>query len=64
MRRSAIGGGLVAAVLVALAVAQAPKAVSEEAYRANNLGLAYLEQYDYPAAVTSFAERSSRRLCR
>ena len=54
MRRSAIGGGLVAAVLVALAVAQAPKAVSEDAYRANNLGLAYLEQYDYPAAVTSF----------
>ena len=26
----------------------------EDAYRANNIGLAYLEHHDYPAAVTNF----------
>src|SRR5688572_6949976 len=41
-----------------LAVQPAPKpggaAAREDAYRANNLGVAYLEQYNYEQAATSF----------
>jgi tetratricopeptide (TPR) repeat protein len=41
----------------AWAVSSAPPGVrsaSEDAYRANNLGVALLEQFDYPAAVEAF----------
>ncbi|HSL22814.1 MAG TPA: FG-GAP-like repeat-containing protein [Vicinamibacterales bacterium] len=60
--------GAAAAAIVAAALAAAahptqdtgrqtsasPVAVREEAHRANNRGVAYLEQFDFPAAVTSF----------
>ena len=55
---------MVAAVLLCLtagrelraraAVAQVTAATREDAYRANNLGVARLEQFDYPAAVSAF----------
>ena len=31
-------------------------AARENAYRANNIGIAYLEQFDYPNAAASFRE--------
>lgn len=45
-------GCILAAALALLAGAQSRPGIPEDAYRANNLGVAYLEQYDYPAAVT------------
>ena len=42
------------------AAAQTEKKISakerENAYRANNIGVAYLEQFDYPKAVESFRD--------
>ncbi|CAN5788754.1 hypothetical protein BH24ACI5_BH24ACI5_14820 [soil metagenome] len=43
-----------AAALMVLAGAPVPSQNREAAYRANNLGVAYLEQYDYASAVTHF----------
>lgn len=51
---------------LALVFAQRPgekpaaAAASEEAYRANNLGVAYLEQYNYEPAANSFREALKR----
>ncbi|HEY7512704.1 MAG TPA: tetratricopeptide repeat protein, partial [Vicinamibacteria bacterium] len=48
---------LAAVVCVSFSASSAPSAVEpapEDAYRANNLGVALLEQFDYPAAVESF----------
>jgi tetratricopeptide (TPR) repeat protein len=44
-----------AALLAALALVQSPPAI-EDAYRANNLGVARLEQFDYPAAAAAFRQ--------
>jgi Tfp pilus assembly protein PilF len=52
---SRIAGCLLAvAALSALAGRQVPPQTREAAYRANNRGVAYLEQYDYASAVTHF----------
>ncbi|MCA1559838.1 MAG: tetratricopeptide repeat protein, partial [Acidobacteria bacterium] len=37
-------------------VVQRPTAGTESAYRANNLGVARLEQFDYEAAAASFQQ--------
>ena len=52
---------LLLACLATLAIAQqppspAPRPDLERAYRANNLGVARLEQFDYEGAATSFRE--------
>lgn len=52
---SRIAGCLLAvAALSTLAGVQGSPQTREAAYRANNLGVAYLEQYDYASAVTHF----------
>jgi Tfp pilus assembly protein PilF len=45
---------LVAVGLLAVQPASKPNAAREDAYRANNLGVAYLEQYNYEQAAASF----------
>jgi len=48
---------LIAAVLIAAIGAQTRlPAASEAAWRANNIGVAYLEQYNFPSAAASFRE--------
>src|SRR5262249_1031004 len=50
---------LAACIAAALLLAQAPETPRqrlERAYRANNRGVAYLEQYDYPSAAGAFRE--------
>ncbi len=60
MRRLTIHA-LAIALLVAAAAAQpAPPAAGEDAYRANNIGVAYLEQYNFAAATTSFRDALRR----
>ena len=46
----------ITAALVALSSAQPRVAARETAYRANNIGVAYLEQYNFPSATASFRE--------
>jgi Tfp pilus assembly protein PilF len=48
--------GLVTAALVAVTAAQTRLATRESAYRANNIGVAYLEQYNFASATASFRE--------
>jgi len=55
MKRLALYACL-AAALVALTSAQTRPAARESAYRANNIGVAYLEQYNFPSATASFRE--------
>ena len=55
MKRLALSA-LVTAALVAAAGAQPRPAVRESAYRANNIGVAYLEQYTFPAAAALFRD--------
>ncbi|HJR61593.1 MAG TPA: FG-GAP-like repeat-containing protein, partial [Vicinamibacterales bacterium] len=45
---------LMAAGLAVVVAAHQTRPIPEDAYRANNLGVAYLEQYDYGTAVTHF----------
>lgn len=52
MKGRLAGGCVLTAALAVLAAAQTQNRIPEDAYRANNLGVAYLEQYDYAAAVT------------
>jgi tetratricopeptide (TPR) repeat protein len=48
---------LAVAVLVAATAAQTrPPAANEAAWRANNIGVAYLEQYNFPSAAASFRD--------
>ncbi len=47
---------LVTAGLVAVTPAQSRPAPPEAAYRANNIGVAYLEQYNFPSATASFRQ--------
>jgi Tfp pilus assembly protein PilF len=60
MTRGALAALLVAGLLIGRgfaiqpAVTQAPPADREAAYRANNVGIGYLEQFDYDKAVESF----------
>ena len=60
MTRGALAALLVAGLLIVRgfaiqpAVTQAPPADREAAYRANNVGIGYLEQFDYDKAVESF----------
>ena len=53
------------AAFVAALLPQEPpppgQSAREEAYRANNVGIAHLEQYDYEQAATSFRDALSRR---
>ena len=51
---------LAAAALVAATAAQQQPASRERAYRANNLGVAYLEQYNFASASAAF--RDARRI--
>ena len=62
MKRLGLASVLLTAVMVVAgaitrpAVLQVPAAATESAYRANNLGVARLEQFDYEAAATSFRQ--------
>ncbi len=66
MRRLALAcvAGLLVSVLL-LAQEQSSRAASaarrEDAYRQNNLGVAHLEQYDYPRAVAAFQRALAAR---
>ena len=44
------------AALTALALVQSPTSSIEDAHRANNLGVARLEHFDYPAATAAFRQ--------
>jgi tetratricopeptide (TPR) repeat protein len=44
------------AAIAAVALVQSPTTSIEDAYRANNLGVARLEQFDYPAATAAFRQ--------
>jgi len=46
----------IAAALLFAQAAETPRQRLERAYRASNRGVAYLEQYDYPAAATAFRD--------
>jgi tetratricopeptide (TPR) repeat protein len=54
--RRTVAVGLVAVVLSVLLAAQRESAVPEAAYRASNVGVAYLEQYDFSRAAAQFRE--------
>ena len=62
MKRLGLASVLLTAVMVVAgaitrpAVLQVPAAATESAYRANNLGVARLEQFDYEAAASSFRQ--------
>ncbi len=61
MTRWTVGSGLLAAAVAGLAAVQAPRPVPEDAYRANNIGLAYLEQYRLPRGGHELRTRSAGR---
>ena len=59
MRRGLLTAALAAGLLfvsgsIRSATSQAPAVDRESAYRANNIGIGYLEQFDYDKAVESF----------
>jgi tetratricopeptide (TPR) repeat protein len=55
MIRAVLAIGCVAALSAGVLVQPSPSAL-EDAYRANNLGVARLEQFDYPAAAAAFRQ--------
>lgn len=55
-RRIVLGIGVIAAVGLGVLLFRPSQAPDEAAYRANNLGVAQLEQFDYNAAAQSFRQ--------
>jgi tetratricopeptide (TPR) repeat protein len=54
MTRLAAFAALAAALVTVSAAQTRPPVASEAAWRANNIGVAYLEQYNFPSAAASF----------
>ncbi len=56
IRAIVVAGCATALAAGALIQSQSPPPAIEDAYRANNLGVARLEQFDYPAATAAFRQ--------